>query len=142
VHEFLNVKNKYGRAADANVRIHGNSGVANAHGHGCGGNALYALFAVRLDDLKRALHSGIVNADEEGGVAVQKKTAGRGDLRDLKALGGKTSVNEMSIVVINDRNNKFHKKFRPCKLQRFSFLCVFKSISKLPFSKDSLLFLL
>ena len=128
MHEFFNVKNEHGCAADADICVHGSNGISRAHGHSCGGNALYALLAVSLDDFKRTFHSGIINADEEGGVAVQKKAARGRDLRDLEALRCQPGVDEMSIVIVNNRNNKFHKNPRPCELQRFPFLSVFESI--------------
>ena len=113
MHEFFNVKNENGCAADTYVSIYGSNRTRYAHLHGRSGNALHAFFAVCFDDFQRTVYSVIINADEKRGVAVQKETARGRYLCNLKTFGGKTGVNKMCIVIVHDRDNQFHENF-PC----------------------------
>jgi len=113
VHEFFNVKNEYGCAADTYVSVYGSNRACRAHLHGGGGNAFYTFFAVRLDDFQGTVDSVVVNADKERGVAVQKETAGGRNLSNLEALGCQTGVDKVSVIVVHNCDNQFHKNF-PC----------------------------
>lgn len=127
MHEFFNVENEYGCAADTYVSVYGSNRTCT-HRHGSGRNALHAFFAVRFDDFQRAVYSVIFNTDEERGVAVQKKTTGGGYLCDLETFGCQACVDKMSIVIVHDSDNQFHKNFPcPCCCKDFLSL-IFASV--------------
>ena len=78
------------------------------HGRGC--NKLLALFAVALDDSYAGVKPVVLDADKQGGISRSQKASGRRKPCRLKFSLDKSFGYAPEVVVVDDSNNKFHKK--------------------------------
>ena len=71
---------------------------------------------MRLDDLECAFHSFVIYAKEKRRVSVEKETACGRDLGDLIAFRSKTGIHKVSVIIVYNRNNQFHKTVLRAKI--------------------------